>query len=53
VHAGSFAVAESAIFLGNFATFDATCLSLLACAAWIVVRTSGSRWPLFLLAARS
>ena len=49
--AGFFAVAESTIFLGNFATFDATCLSLLACAAWIVVRTAGYRWPVFLLAA--
>ena len=49
--AGFFAVTESAIFLGNFATFDASCLSLLACAAWIMVRTAGSRWPLFLLAA--
>ena len=49
--AGFFAVTESAIFLGNFATFDATCLSLLACAAWIMVRTAGSRWPVFLLAA--
>lgn len=49
--AGFFAVTESAIFLGNFATYDATCLSLLACAAWVMVRTAGSRWPLFLLAA--
>ena len=39
------------IFLGNFATFDATCLSLLACASWIVVRTAAFRWPVFLLAA--
>jgi 4-amino-4-deoxy-L-arabinose transferase-like glycosyltransferase len=49
--AGLFAVSESAIFLGNFATYDATCLSLLACAAWIMVRTAASRRPLFLLAA--
>jgi Dolichyl-phosphate-mannose-protein mannosyltransferase len=41
----------SLIFLGNFATFDATALFLLALAAWIGVRTAGSRWPLFLLAA--
>ncbi len=42
---------ESAIFLGNFATYDATCLFLLALAAWIMVRTAGFRWPVFLLAA--
>jgi len=41
----------SLIFMGNFATFDATALFLLAVAAWIGVRTAGSRWPLFLLAA--
>ena len=46
-----FSVSESAIFLGNFATYDATCLFLLACAAWIVVRTAGFRWPVFLMAA--
>ncbi len=46
-----FSVCESAIFLGNFATYDATCLFLLSLAAWIVVRTAGLRWPVFLLAA--
>jgi hypothetical protein len=46
-----FAACESAIFLGNFATYDATCLFLLSLAAWIVVRTAGFRWPVFLLAA--
>ena len=46
-----FSVCESAIFLGNFATYDATCMFLLACAAWIVVRTAAFRWPVFLLAA--
>jgi hypothetical protein len=46
-----FSVTESAIFLGNFATYDATCLFLLACAAWIMVRTGGFRWPVFILAA--
>ena len=46
-----FSVCESAIFLGNFATYDATCLFLLACAAWILVRTAGFRWPVFLMAA--
>ena len=49
--AGFFAVTESAIFLGNFATYDATCLFLLAFAAWIMVRTAAFRWPVFLLAA--
>jgi hypothetical protein len=49
--AGFFAVTESAIFLGNFATYDATCLFLLAFAAWIMVRTASFRWPVFLLAA--
>ena len=49
--AGLFSVCESAIFLGNFATYDATCLFLLAFAAWIMVRTAGFRWPVFLLAA--
>ncbi|MGO9781313.1 MAG: hypothetical protein ACLPQY_16350, partial [Streptosporangiaceae bacterium] len=38
-------------FLGNFATFDASCLFLLALSSWIMVRTATSRWPLFLLAA--
>jgi 4-amino-4-deoxy-L-arabinose transferase-like glycosyltransferase len=46
-----FAVTESAVFLGNFATYDATCLFLLAYAAWIMVRTAGFRWPVFVLAA--
>jgi hypothetical protein len=49
--AGFFAVTESAVFLGNFATYDATCLFLLALAAWIMVRTAALRWPVFLLAA--
>jgi hypothetical protein len=46
-----FSVAESSIFLGHFATYDATCLFLLAAAAWVMVRTARSRRPLFLLAA--
>ena len=45
-----FCVTEPAIFLGNFATYDATSLFLLACAAWIMVRTAAFRWPVFLLA---
>lgn len=46
-----FSVTSSVIFLGNFATYDATCLFLLASAAWITVRTAAFRWPVFLLAA--
>ena len=42
---------DDAGFLGNFATYDATCLFLLAFAAWIMVRTAAFRWPVFLLAA--
>jgi Dolichyl-phosphate-mannose-protein mannosyltransferase len=49
--AALFSAEMSLIFLGNFATFDATALFLLAVAAWIGVRTAESRWPLFLLAA--
>ena len=49
--AALFSVTESAILLGHLATFDATCLFLLASATTIVVRWSGSRWPVFLLAA--
>jgi 4-amino-4-deoxy-L-arabinose transferase-like glycosyltransferase len=46
-----FSVTESAIFLGNFATYDAPAMCLLAVAAWIVVRTASFRWPVYLLAA--
>jgi hypothetical protein len=49
--AALFAVSESALFLGELATYDATCVFLLACATLIVVRWAGSRWPVFLLAA--
>jgi 4-amino-4-deoxy-L-arabinose transferase-like glycosyltransferase len=49
--AAFFSVSEAVIFLGNFATFDATCLALLASASWVVVRTAAFRWPVFLLAA--
>jgi hypothetical protein len=49
--AALFAVSESALFLGELATFDATCVFLLAAATLIVVRWAGSRWPVFLLAA--
>jgi len=46
-----FSVTASITFLGNFATFDASCLFLLALSSWIMVRTAASRWPIFLLAA--
>ncbi|HEV3383149.1 MAG TPA: glycosyltransferase family 39 protein [Trebonia sp.] len=49
--AALFAVSESALFVGHLATYDATCLFLLAAAATIAVRTSAYRWPVFLLAA--
>lgn len=49
--AALFSVTESAIFLGNFATYDAPALFLLALAAWIVVRTAARRRPVYLLAA--
>jgi hypothetical protein len=49
--AALFSVTESAIFLGNFATYDAPALCLLAFASWIVVRTASWRWPAYLLAA--
>lgn len=49
--AALFAVTESAIFLANFATYDATCLFLLASGTMLAVRTSRSRWPLCLLGA--
>ncbi|MGH3166408.1 MAG: ArnT family glycosyltransferase, partial [Trebonia sp.] len=49
--AALFAVSESTLFVGHLATYDATCLFLLAAAATITVRTSARRWPVFLLAA--
>jgi hypothetical protein len=45
-----FSVTMSATFLGNFATYDASCLFLLAVTAWIMVRTALLRWPVFVLA---
>jgi hypothetical protein len=49
--AALFAVSEPVVFLGHLATGSATCLFLLASATWIVVRWSGARWPVVLLAA--
>ncbi len=45
-----YSVTMSITFLGHFATYDATCLFLLAVTAWIMVRTALLRWPVFLLA---
>jgi Dolichyl-phosphate-mannose-protein mannosyltransferase len=50
--AAVFAVTQSTLFLGNFATFDAPACFLLALAAWIVVRTASNRaWAASLFAA--
>jgi dolichyl-phosphate-mannose-protein mannosyltransferase len=38
--AAAFAVTQSTLFLGNFATYDAAAIFLLALAAWIGVRTA-------------
>jgi hypothetical protein len=38
--AAAFAVTQSTLFLGNFATYDAAAIFLLAFAAWIAVRTA-------------
>ncbi len=46
-----FAVAAPTVFLGHFATYDASALFLLALATWIVVRTAVFSWPVYLLAA--
>jgi 4-amino-4-deoxy-L-arabinose transferase-like glycosyltransferase len=48
--AALFSVTESAIFLGHLATYDATCLCLLAFATWLMVYTARFKWPIFLLA---
>src|SRR5262249_52895160 len=50
--AAVFAVTQSTLFLGNFATFDAPACFLLALAAWIVVRAAANRaWAACLFAA--
>ncbi len=40
--AAAFAITQSTLFLGNFATYDAAAIFLLALAAWIVVRTASN-----------
>jgi hypothetical protein len=50
--AALFATTQSTLFLGNFATYDAAAIFLLALAAWIVVRTAHtSAIPACLIAA--
>ncbi|HWG01768.1 MAG TPA: glycosyltransferase family 39 protein [Trebonia sp.] len=49
--AAVFSVSEPALFVGHLATYDATCLFLLAAAATVAVRSAACRWPVFLLAA--
>ncbi|MFF8883756.1 ArnT family glycosyltransferase [Streptomyces flaveolus] len=49
--AGIFAVTQSTLFLGNFATYDASAILLLAVTAWIVVRVAPGPWALALAAA--
>ncbi|MGW1467827.1 ArnT family glycosyltransferase [Streptomyces sp. NPDC002308] len=49
--AGIFSVAQSTLFLGNFATYDAMALFLLALTAWILVRVAPGHWALPLAAA--
>ncbi len=46
-----FAFAQSTLFLGNLATYDAMAVLLLAAATWIVVRVGHGHWALPLLAS--
>ncbi|RCG31677.1 phospholipid carrier-dependent glycosyltransferase [Sphaerisporangium album] len=41
--AAAFAITQSTLFLGNFATYDAPAICLLTLASWIVVRTAHLR----------
>ncbi|NGO11996.1 glycosyltransferase family 39 protein [Streptomyces sp. HC44] len=49
--AALFSVIQSTVFLGNFATFDAAAIFLLALAMWIVVRTGRANIMAVVLAA--
>ncbi|WP_221353001.1 ArnT family glycosyltransferase [Streptomyces beigongshangae] len=49
--AALFSVIQSTVFLGNFATFDAPAVFLLALSFWIVVRTGRSHIAAVVLAA--
>lgn len=46
-----FAVAQSTVVLGNFATYDAAALFLLALTTWIVIRTDRAPMAAVMLAA--
>lgn len=48
--AGVFAVSQPTLFLGNFATYDALAILLLALSAWILVRVAHGHWALSLAA---
>lgn len=49
--AGAFAIAQSTLFLGYFATYDPLTLFLLALATWVIVRCAGERrWAAYVLA---
>lgn len=41
--AGAFAIAQSTLFLGNFATYDPPAVFLLALSAWLMVRCANRR----------
>ncbi|WP_225829041.1 ArnT family glycosyltransferase [Streptomyces naphthomycinicus] len=49
--AGIFAVCQSTLFLGYFATYDALAILLLALSAWVLVRVAAGHWALPLAAA--
>ncbi|GHB68553.1 hypothetical protein GCM10010377_69260 [Streptomyces viridiviolaceus] len=49
--AGVFAVCQSTLFLGNFATYDAAALFLLAWTSWLLVRIASGHWALALTAS--
>jgi Dolichyl-phosphate-mannose-protein mannosyltransferase len=49
--AGAFAIAQSTVFLGNFATYDPPAILLLALSAWLLVRCAHERaWAAYLFA---
>jgi 4-amino-4-deoxy-L-arabinose transferase-like glycosyltransferase len=48
--AGAFAIAQSTLFLGDFATYDPLAVFLLALAAWLMVRCAHERiWAAYVL----
>lgn len=49
--AGAFAIAQSTLFLGNFATYDPPAMFLLALGAWLMVRCANERrWAAWVFA---